>query len=42
MNNNNNNKLKSENFIKMFLLINVSGINEILNVYNNDVYDINC
>ena len=42
MNNNNNNKLKSENFIKMFLLINVLGINEILNLYNNDVYDINC
>ena len=38
----NNIKLKSENFIKMFLLINVLGINEILNLYNNDVYDINC
>ena len=40
--NNNNNKLKSENFIKMFLLINVLGINEILKFYNNDVYDIIC
>ena len=39
--NNNNNKLKSENFINMFLLINVLGINEILNLYNNNVYDIN-
>ena len=38
----NNIKLKSENFIKLFLLINVLGINEILNVYNNDVYDIKC